>query len=317
VIPVPKAGDFSVGLVTVKVKAKPGKKIPANLKLKLKLASKVPTQVAVAGSVRKKNRSTFKVAVVVVNKRTAKPPARAVSAAAVETAIVDVTSTAVGTNISLELTDTIPGPRNYLDNILTRPQSQQASWDPIWKGAQQDVEAAGTVNVYLDKGLAEEDIPEDFLQAILAIALEMSEDGEPDKGQALDILGEVNEFYVQAGDFGCVVTVQRNQFVPQVVDIFVKQCQAPIVEIAIVLPDYPAGLAYGPVVTFTPQGQRTDLQCRMIVDEAVYGIECSVPTFNAGYDLAGGFFNAPAGTNFAIAVCQSSDDIAVFNQRVP
>ena len=51
-IPVPKSGDFSVGIVTVKAKGKPGKPVPKNLKVKLRLASKVAPQVTVAGSVR-------------------------------------------------------------------------------------------------------------------------------------------------------------------------------------------------------------------------------------------------------------------------
>ncbi|HEU0304347.1 MAG TPA: hypothetical protein VFR32_07190 [Gaiellaceae bacterium] len=319
-IPLPKSGDFTVGLVTVKAKAKPGKKVPKNLKVKLKLASKaLAPQVTVAGSVRKNNRTTFDVVVAVVNKRTGKQASRASTAASVQTPQIniDVLFTPVSANVTLELVEMLPGPRPYLDNILTRPASQQASWDPVWKGAMADVVRG--VDVYLDKGLAEEGLPEEYLELIIGIALEISEDGEPDKGQALDILGEVNELYVQVGDFACEVTVQRNRFFPDIVDIFVRKCQEPIVEFALVFPEMEPGLAYAPVIMFTPQGQvagNLTAGCKQL-DNAVYGIECPVTGFKATYDIAAGFRGAPAGTPFSVAMCQSSDDIAVFSQRVP
>lgn len=315
-IPMPKSGDFTVAIVTAKVKAKPGKTIPAGLKLKLKLANKaLAPQITVAGSVRKNNRSTFDIVVAVVNKRIGKQASRAASSSTAPVVNVDVVSTS--TNVNLRLIEMLPGPRPYLDNILTRPDSQQASWDPVWKGAEKDVEAG--VNVYLDKGLAEEGIPEEYLELILAIALEISEDGEPDKGQALDILGEVNELYVQIGDFGCEVTVQRNRFVSSVVDIFIKKCQEPVVEVALVLPEMVPGLGYGRMVMFTPQGQvagELTAGCKPL-DNAVYGVECPVTGFKLSYDIATALVNVPAGTPLAVAICQSSDDIAVLNQRVP
>jgi len=314
-IPLPKSGDFTVGLVTVKAKAKPGKTIPKNLKIKLKLASKgLAPQVTVAGSVRKNNRSTFDVVVGVVNKRTGKQ-ARALSAGAAPLVNIDVVSTS--TNVDLRMVEMLPGNRSYLDNILTRPAAQQSTWDPVWKGAEMDVEAG--VTVYLDKGLSEEGIPEEYLLLIVGIALEISEDGEPNKGQALDILGEVNELYVQIGDFGCQVTVQRNRFFPEIIDIFVKGCQEPIVEFALVFPEMEPGLQYAPVIMFTPQGQvagNLTAGCKPL-DNAVYGIECPVTGFKASYDIAAGFRGIAAGTPFAVAMCQSFDDIAVFSQRVP
>src|SRR5687767_3693810 len=245
-IPLPKLGDFSFGIVRVKAKAKPGKTVPANLKVKLTLASKaLAPQVTVAGSVRKNNRTTFDVVVAVVNKRTGKPAARALSSVAAPVVNVDAVSTS--TNVDLEVIRTLPRGRSFLGDILNTAPGVQASWDPVWKGAQADVIKG--VDVYLDKGLAEEGLPEEYLELLLAIALEISQDREPDKGQAFDILGEVNELYVQLGDFGCEVTVQRNRFVPEIIDIFVKKCQEPIVEFALVFPDVDrATLQYGAVV---------------------------------------------------------------------
>jgi hypothetical protein len=313
-IPLPKLGDFSVGIVRVKAKAKPGKTIPANLKVRLRLATKaLAPQVTVAGSVRKINRTTFDVVVAVVNKRTGKPAARALSSAAAPIVSIDAGTTS--TNVDLEMIRNLPRARSSLDNILTTAPGVQASWDPAWKGAQADV--ARGVNVYLDKGLSEENVPREFLELILGIALEISEDGEPDKGQAFDILGEVNELYVQAGDFGCEVTFQRNRFFPDIVDVFVKKCQEPVVEFALVFPEVDiATLQYAPVAMFTPQGGRTDLSCRPLMN-AVYGIECPVTGFRTSYDIASGFRGVAAGTTFTIAMCQSEDDIAVFSQRVP
>jgi hypothetical protein len=127
----------------------------------------------------------------------------------------------------------------------------------------------------------------------------------------------VNELYVQVGDFGCEVTFQRNRFFPDIVDVFVKKCQEPVVEFALVFPDVDiATLQYAPVAMFTPQGGRTNLSCTPLMN-AVYGIECPVTGFRTTYDIASGFRGVAAGTTFSIAMCQSEDDIAVFSQRVP
>ena len=316
-IPLPTLGDFSVGIVRVKAKVKPGKTIPANLKVKLKLASKaLAPQVTVAGSVRKNNRTTFDVVVAVVNKRIGKPAARTLTSAAAP--LVNIDAVATSTNVNLEIVKTLPGGRSSLDNILSTAPGVQASWDPAWKGAQADVSKG--VDVYLDEGLAEEGLPEEYLELLIAIALEISQDREPDKGQAFDILGEVNELYVQLGDFGCEVTVQRNPNISEIIDIFVMKCQEPVVEFALVFPDVdPATLQYGPVVMFTPQGVPTNLTagCKPL-DNAVYGIECPVTGFKTTYDIATAIRGVAAGTPFSVGMCgENSEDIAFFSQRAP
>ena len=82
--------------------------------------------------------------------------------------------------------------------------------------------------------------------------------GEPDKGQAFDILGEVSEPLrpgraTSAARSPSSETGSR----PRLIDIFVKKCQEPVVEFALVFPDVDhATLQYGAGGMFTPQGSR-------------------------------------------------------------